>query len=711
MTRSTSQTTWRTVRRLALAGKMTEVRELLERMVEERPEDREAADELARLKAGKPLHCTESKKEREQRITEDTREQIDNEVQKLSGAHTLSCMPTAELQSVRKTLQMCLRRLKELKAPAPEGTSALLRRLEEELKRRRKRGSRTLLYWGTGVLGILLLLAGTAWLLHRRADTLVEQLERVYRAGEWEKTAELLKATDTGINRLMSKKVEPLANRVRSWQQSVPRKAEEYAQRIRLYEKHHAISAISIEERGEFLRLIRSLPMPFSGKLLADWDELCRPEREVLEQQKRAAVARLSVPYPAPALSGNPEQDIPQLRAAHKELCALMEDFQNARDTFDLDPAIIAPNEKTKESVTQCLADAEGLTRALSLLSTARSYKEHLNALSEFKPQVYETAVRAFACSRQLPDEQEIESQLRSMRHKIPRKYPKLIQNAILNAGPNFGQGSPAGVEQLHLMEELFTTQTLRRPVYEVVGADGRLVYSDDEPSITDKGEAQVKRSELDPQYRPGGENQLLLPFANAMLVRFVDPRAIIKRVQLDRSTFFLKANLPELLGRITRIHDKGCPALAKAYVYNALLEIMRLHGKQQVFGVRFSPTLEKDIRSFRELRDSLKYPLTTGCWMSRTAAADKAEEAYSAWFSQNDDRDYAAEMSHNLNRILNERSRYIGYTDAECRPHYKITPAPKEGTLRYYSAGKLVATPAGAPLQHPDPLTPLFLD
>ena len=181
--------------------------------------------------------------------------------------------------------------------------------------------------------------------------------------------------------------------------------------------------------------------------------------------------------------------------------------------------------------------------------------------------------------------------------------------------------------------------------------------------------------------------------------------------MRLERATFFLTANLPDLLGRLTCIQDENCPALAKAYTFSTLLKIMHTHPDQKVLGLRFAPTMERDIRSFLELEKRLNYPLIPNCWLSRSSAATAAELAFNEWFRDHAHRDYSAEMKRNLEIVLKGRSHYIGFIDINSKPHFKASYSPDSGTLRYFSKGQLVASPAGEPLQSPDPFSPIFRD
>ena len=101
MSRASHQSPWRTLRRLALSGKKDEAEAFLLRMLKDNPDDREARAELTRLQAGQSLLCTESKKERKKRVSQEVREAIDEVIQRYgSRISSLALPPTTSILSV-----------------------------------------------------------------------------------------------------------------------------------------------------------------------------------------------------------------------------------------------------------------------------------------------------------------------------------------------------------------------------------------------------------------------------------------------------------------------------------------------------------------------------------------------------------------------------------------------------------------------------------
>ena len=710
MAKTAPKEVWRAVRRYALVGDMRKARLQLKAMVQKYPQDDEAAAELRRLDNNQPLHCTENSQERRARRAEEALTALEETLPHYSSAHTLAATPTDKLTRLHRDLLAQLRALAENKTPAPLGTNAYKKALTRELSRRRKKSARTSMTLAGVLLGVLLLAGGMVWLLRSRAEDQLLQLDKARTTQDWERAALLLRVADSGINRLVYPRTNEITARVRSWQQASIAAADELSVRLHIYEKREAISTLSLEERADFLRRIRALPAHFSQGLLARWDELCRPEREKLDAQRDAIVADTEAASAAPTLSGRVAEDTTLLRNTRTRLQRAIDVFGNAREAFDLPPELISPCRMLLSQVEAYLADAELLTRAEAQLRSAYTYEQHLNALATIAPKHYPPAIAAAQAGSALPTEESICNTVRAKRFNLPLDIPPAVVNAIVNKGPTFCTGYPATLPQLHLMEDLFTARSMHQRVYEVFRASGEVHYTEQPPTVLhEKNSVRFTLSELDPARRIDRSPHVEWENAHAVWVRTLDASPIIKATGISRERFFLTANLPMLLGRLTDIHDANCPALAKAYTYHTLLELMRMHSAD-IIGLRFSPLLQEDIKSFRLLISRCKVQLGVTCWLSRSKQTLEAESLCAQWFAEHTKRDYATEMSRNFSRILRTRPIYAGYVDTEGKPHLRRPPV-EAVKLWYLSGGQLICTPCGAPLKAPAPYSPVFFE
>ena len=711
-----TQSEWRALRRIAISGQKDEVRSMLLQMRQNYPNDPEVEAEMNRLETGESLRVVESKKQRIERLEEEAQQEIISMMELCGSVHALSCSHTSDLQVMQQQLHAHIRTLKSGRKPAPQGTRVFARMLKKELKKRKKKNTHSRLVKLIIAAVVVLLLVTVVLVLHGRAGSLAHQLRDAQNAADWNKTTELLRATDTGINRLMHREVISAVTDARNWQQRVQAASKELTRQMLVYENLEAVSSLSLEERGSFLRQIRALPAPFSTRLLEKWEELCRPVRQILEKQKQEAIARFGQPLPLPELTGNPAKDEQVLQETERQLTRLQNDFRDAQDAFGLDQSVIARHCDAFARVRSLIDDINMLSRATSLLSTARNYAEHRRALEEFKPVNYPVAVRAADIMRILGQQEEmLYAEIRSMKYRvpsaIPTPYPDYMMKAITENGPTFGPEFPANMRQLELMEDLFTSRTMRTKLYELISTDGQVHYTEEKPEVIEGDKLRFRVSEFDPRYKLDDEWKTWL-YAQAVRMRLIDVTDLMKATGIQRSTFFLRANIPDMLGRITRVHTAACPALAKAYMYGTLLQLIEGQENQPILGLRFSPTLQADMRSFRKLKESLGLELRMNMWLEPVANHARAEEAFTKWFREHEDRHYDREMSRNLRAIVSDRPHYVGYVDEHSQPRYKETPSPAPGKKIYYiSSGHLIASPVGEPLRTPSPFSPLFVD
>lgn len=701
---------WRAVRRYALADEREKAQQLLQQMVADYPEDTEAADELRRLTHGQALHCIESQKMRRERLVYEAIEALDADIRKY-GEKQLATSSTQELNALHRSLRQHLRSITANKIAAPPGTNAYKKALEHELSRRQKKTLKTRLTIALILLGLMLAVLGTMWGLFRRAEHLTAKLEEAWVAQDWQRTEALLETSDTGINRLMVDRLGGLLSKVRAWQKNCIARANDLSNRMEIYKKRKAISTLSLEERAAFLRLIRALPEYHARALLARWDEICRPEKEKLDMQRDAIVAGLKAAAALPQLSGKMLEDRALLKKAKIALEESISTFATAKDAFDLPASLIQTNEINLDKVNTYLNDIDALSLTENLLIKAYSYRQHYAAMQSLTPKLYGPALIAAQAAAQFASEEEINNEARAKRFNIPRNLPKEVIHAITDKGPTFCTAYPATLMQIHLMEDIFTSRTLSKKIYEVFRSADEVHYTEQYPTLTDHNSAIFTLSELDPARKVSKSPDIEWKNAHAVWTRTIDATPILKATGISRDRFFLVGNLPDTLSRITAINSKDCPALAKAYVYHTLLEVMRLHNKQpDICGLRFSPTMQEDIRSFRLTCAACKYPLTVTCWLSRSPAARDAEKTFEKWFAEHANRKYAEEMSRNLSQILRTHLRYVGYVDATGEPHIHGTAA-EDATLWYISEGELVSSSRLGPLRNPTPYSPLFVE
>lgn len=709
MPRTAPKSQWQTLRRYLRAGNSDTARDLLERMVRRYPHDAEAAAELERMRAGHPLRIAETESERGSR----QRQTAHAELLRLIAQTTRkrpAAIPSARLRRLHDTARAHLLTLQRLGEAPPEGSEAAVQAMEHELHRRRKRRMRALLY--TLGAGALILLPAAGGLLHMqsRAHRLSEELTAACKSGDWARSEQLLMAADTGIYRLLSSKIEPAIIRAKRWRASVLEQAQSLSRTLDGYESRGKVTDAELAKRAEFLRQLRALPRPLAAPLLARWEALCRPVQAELDAQKAAVASELTELPTMPELTLDAAQDAAMLEGVLRRLQQHVRLCRDAREAFGLETPASEASEQLAAQAKALLSEATQLLRLENRLSSALTFDAYRLSFADFAPSLYPPALAAAKAWANLPAAEETEAAVRAQIYGLPHPMPPAERQAILEGGPSFCQTHPATQAQVHLMEDAFTSRTLRTRLYEVTNPDGLTRYTENAPVVTPKGSVVFTVSELDPAHRPGPPERVEWRPAHSIWIRTLDPTPLMRAAGMERETFFAAASVPHLLGRITGVQAGDCPALAKAYLYHTLLELMRLHNSPGILGLRYSPTLQADAESFRQLVERCDLELTPTCWLERSGKAQQAEALYARWFADHAQRDYAAEMQRELAALLRRKPRYAGYADASGRPHYTLA-APAGSKLWYYTAAGLNSGEVGAPLRDPAPYSPLFIE
>lgn len=713
MAAAPSKAQWRALRRHALAGDTDAAYNLLRQMLESYPANQEAADELARLEAGQPLHITESAEQRCARLCREAQHALLQAVT-THTQQTLACLPTPKLLHLQQELKAHLRAIRDNKSAAPNGTNAYKKKLERELGRRRKRSTRARLLMGAAVAAALLVLLTAAIFLQRRALRIEEQLQLSFTAAEWSHTDLLLKEADTGIHRLMNPRLGSLVQKVRHWQQAMNSLEAELNRHLTLYEQLNAVSTISLKERAEFLRQIHHLPAERMQSLLSRWEQLCRTEKDELDRQRAALLAEMKATEAA-ADATTHGSDLKQDTETHRRFIsganAQMTRFADATVALGLPPE---PIDRVLQALKQAqlrLQELESLQRLDSLMSAARTLEQHAQALrtASLCPHL-PTSYPSLEESLNLPGPELVAADLRAERHHLsPRLHPDVVR-AIVDKGPTFTQAYPATPEQVHAMEDIFTSRPLNRRMYEITHPSGQAYFTDGHPEITEQGTVLFDISEHDPEHSIERTRRREWDNPQEVMIRPVDASLLLRAAGVARDTFFLSANVQEMLGAITSMQNKACPALAKAYLYHKLLHLLEQHRAPEIASMRFSPTLQADAAAFRRLEARLGIELGPECWLQRTEKVREAEALCEQWFAERKNRDYAGEMSKALLPILREQPHYLGYADLKQQPRYRQALAP-DTPVRYYSGGKLVTAPAGKLSPAPTPFSPIIAE
>ncbi len=697
------------LRELALAGRWEEVRRLLEERLARDPRDDEARAELERLQHGLPLRAMETALARKKRQEREMGEELQAELALYrSNPAQLDTWEPALLAKRRKRVALIRSSIARQLTPEMGEESALyLKALTDRLAERR--GRFRLL---RGVIYALLPIAGAALaatVLDHRAQTAETKLQQALNERDMLKLEHALGTADSGIYRLLNGDLPKLIGQAEAWKARAERNHRELEAQITEVEMGKgSVIGLSLVRRAALERGLRALPKGMPD-LASRWQRLCRREQDQLTRQREEAAQRFRVPLPPlPELTGHPGQDEELLRGQQKKLRELAGECAAACELFGLDATLAAPMQARLDELERLLADIATLRRTTAQLPMARSYSQYCDILHENTPALYAPALKLVAIRDHLPDEDKLRDQMQDHGRQLPPGMLEAARNALLNGGPSFTPAFHANARQVYLMEEVFTSTALQKPLYEISAPTLPGFIIEERPEVTGES-VSFKPSPLTPGFTLDTPRHITWGNPASVFIRRIDARRLTSDTGINRADFFRCGNLPQLLDLLLRFEDKDCPVLARAYVFNRLLEVMKAHEWPTMLGLAYAPTLRADIRSFAKLADSCGVPLTAGCWLQSTPEVKQAEEAFRQWFYNCRHHYYAREIARNFGALVQVHPRYVGFVDdsGQAQLYHSMRP----GTLLWYLAeGGLTTTPLGETLEQPTPFSPVFI-
>lgn len=406
---------------------------------------------------------------------------------------------------------------------------------------------------------------------------------------------------------------------------------------------------------------------------------------------------------------GNPEQDRRLLLSQLRELEERRRLFERAAGSLDLPKELAPPLDERLKRLQSDLKDIDQL-HALSLrLPYARSYaqyREWLNTLPSSA--TYPLAIQLLALREKLPEAEDLREMMQDHEQALPPGMLEAAEQTLIHGKPTFTPAFPANAMQVALMEDPFTSGSLHRRLTELSYGQGQVNYTEDELKLGEQGSVTFRLSDLDPAFRVGESNIITCPYARGVWKKDIDTRPLLRACGMERDAFFREANLPRVLTTVLQYRNKRCPALAQAYLYSRLIQLLKAHDHPLMTGINYAPTLKEDIRSFSALTATLGMALAPGCWLGSSPEQTQAEEAYARWFWERRFHHYAREISRNFQALTQVHPRYCGYIGEDGRPLLH-TALPPETLLWHLSKGNITTSTAGGEWDSPDLFSPVF--
>ncbi len=669
MARSRKQSPERTLKRLLLSGNTSAAEKLLLRMLQENPQHEWAGAELERLRSGKQLRVMEDAETRHRRHCAETLGAI-TELLRQNPESSLSSQSVEELAELRDRIKQSLQDAKRLKLQQVPSTTPLLQAIGAELAKRRKRNLKQQMP-RLAVAALLLALTVGGWYLCRnRAGAMEQELRTAVEQTRWEKVNATVKVVDTTFYRLINPNMESAIQLANQWMTTTHNRRERIERQLTHIENNGIrISTMALTDRGMIERELASLPRELSSPLSKRWQALCATEEQELQQQKAEFMQQLQATLPPPpTYSGETDSDLAIVQQQIDDFNSRLWQFENAPVSYKLSPQLISPVKERLQQLRQCADEIRAFRMLVAGMKLCRTYSQHRTALQEYTPSVYTPAVTYMYISPFLPPEENVKNALQSAGYKVIDKAKQAAAvQTLLKGGPTFTPAYPATIEQIHLVEDLFTAPSLYRRIYEITCTGGETAYTEKAPKVvTDDNRIYFTRSDLDPvlnlNNREGCWEDL-----DRISIRTLDAGTLMRSLKLQREDFFLRVNIAQILTQVLNFKHADCPALAQAYVYYTLLSLLDMHSHPQMTGVRYSPTMRRHAAEFTRLAKQLGLKLNyPGGWLGNTPTGNKAEQAFREWFASHRGVDYSNEIKENFGPLVRMGLQYCGYINTE---------------------------------------------
>lgn len=711
MPRSRKQPPERTLKRLLLSGNSTAAEQLLQQLLQENPQHEWAGDELARLRAGEPLRVMENAETRHKRRSSETMGAI-TDLLRQTPETSLSARNADELAELRDKLKRLMQEAERLKLPDIPSTASLLQAISTELSKHRKRTMQRIMP-RLAVATLLIALAAGGWYLCRsRASSLEQELRAAVEQARWDKVNATVKVVDTAFYRLINPDMESAIQAANHWMTTTHNRRERIERQLSHIENNGVrVAAMALTDRGMIERDLEALPQELSTPLTKRWQALCSVEDRELQRQKAEFVQQLQAPLPPPpTYTGEPDADLAIVQQQIDDFNSRLWQFENAPVSYKLSPQLISPVKERLQQLRKCADEIRAYRLLAADMKRWRTYGQHRAAIQEYTPSVYTPAVTHMRIAPFLPPEENVKNALQAAGYKVIDKARQAAAvQTLLKGGPTFTPAYPATIEQIHLVEDLFTAPSLYRRIYEISRTNGETAYTEKSPRV-DVGDNRIyfTRSDLDPVLNIHNR-KVCWEDIDRVSMRTLDAGTLMRNLKLQKEDFFLRTNIAQLLTKVLNFEHEACPALAQAYVYYTLLSLLDMHQHPQMTGVRYSPTMRRHAAEFtrlaRQLGLKLRHP---GAWLGNTPAGNKAEQAFRDWFAAHRGADYNAEIKQHFGPLVRVGLQYCGYISTDGKA-VLFRQLDTDTPIWYMTDEGFKSTPCNTAPQNASPFSPVF--
>lgn len=699
--------TQRKLRRMALAGRWEDVRTCLTNCLLDNPLDTEAKEELRRLDNGQPMRLTMSAAERREAAIKDAQKALEWLMDDHPGEQ-IRLLNKDELAQILEAFIQHSSVLKKYGVVLSAETALYQRSIKHRLREFSGRITKRVLLRTVGAVGTLIVFGSIWYTLNINAHARYQELLKAVETPSYDNLVIAMREANGSINRFFCPEITDATHRAERWIANTEKQFNAIDAQLSLLETgKKKLASLTPTEIAQIENDIDTARRGHE-QLRKRWQDICLRQYNELVAHKAKIQRELEEPLPTmPEMTGDMAADALQL-SAYKDI---LSDRLSATEATvklygivsDIPSAIRAAIDKTQ----QLQKEIKHLQQVLNRLSACKSYVSYQKALNDFEVSRYTPAKTLETIKGILPGADDFNLHAAAPGGGITGELLTTAADIYIKAAPSFPPAFPPSYEALQIPEDLFTAPSYQYKVYTLKLSEQETWYSTIQPQLDKTNFITYRRSTIDPAFNP---EDTYREFQNDDTYKLgeIDATDLLLSLKIDRNTFFIRKNIPDLLTAVLNYPQGKHPALAQAYIYWVLLKLTDAHPYPLLSGIRFSPTLKAHTASFVEVMKRQRIDLKPGCWLSTAPEVRRAEQAFADWFSRHRGHDYRVEMAANFTKAYSTTARFCGYINE--KGEIKLCRAIQmDAPLWYVTEDGIKQADSQTPPQDAVLLSPLF--
>ena len=700
--------TERMLRRLALSGRMEEVRATLLDILDEDSNDDDAKAELQRLINGQPLRLTLSAEERHKQAKAEAWQALERAMEKLPLQH-LKLYSRGQLEDIKEKFDSFKSTYRVTDQDLPENTRAYLQELSTRLKQFRGKNSRKVILATLGVVAGAAMLIGIGSAFRQAALNKQVTLRSALKENQYEPVLAALRDADSGITRFFCPSIGSDVTQAENWLKSIETQYRKLDAQISLFEQgKKKIADLSPEEQ---LAIETAINHQLRGQeiLQERWRKQCAKEYDELQTRKNKVLQDIATPLDSPPeLTGDTKADLARITDYESYVRSRLKHTAASQELFQFSTDYASPMAAQLAQIVLLKNEVKQNRYIFDKLPKCRTYPEYQKQVQKIASQYYQPTEKYVQAYSLMPTINEMACAMAAPEGEFAEAQLKAANDILVEGKCSFPAAFPATEEMVNLTKDLFSAPSYQYRVYALELEKGTTWYSTIQPTIDKTNFVHYKRSSIDPEFTPE-ENYMEFQNDGTRTMYAIDATGLMSSLKLDASDFYVHTNLPKLLTATLNLKPGNHPALAQAYIYYCLLQLTDACPYPLLKGVRFSPTLKEHTDSFMNILKRHKIQLVPGCWLSTAPHIQKAEKDFAAWFNTHRGCDYAAEMRNHFIAGFSVKPHFCGYINEYSQ--LSVFVSMKESERLWYVSTDGIKYTTNKIFDDAIPLSPVFVE